>query len=91
MTNQSIERINLDKATAKHDALYMAVEDIKSRIAALDENNYADHDYNARREALETLKDEMIERCNAAYDEMKAAKAAFAKAHMMPLPFFSGK
>lgn len=88
MTN---ERINLDKATAKHNALYMAVEDIKSRIAELDENNYADHDYKARREALETLKDEMIERCNTAYSDVKAANASFAKAHMMPLPFFIGK
>lgn len=88
MTN---ERINLDNATAKHNALYMAVEDIKSRIAELDENNYDDHDYKARREALETLKDEMIERCNTAYDEMQAAKATFVKAHMIPLPFFPGK
>ena len=90
-TNKSIERINFDIAVAKHDALYMAVEDIKNRITDLDINDYAAHDYQTRREALQALETEMIERCNAAYDEMKVAKNAFVKAHMMPLPFFPGK
>lgn len=91
-TNQNYEqdRIALAKANAKWNALYMAVEDIKNRIEELDVNNYADHDYKIRREALEALKYEMIERCNAASDEKKAAGDALAKAYC-PCPLLIGK
>lgn len=90
-TNQNSTRIALDNAYAKYNALYWTSEDIKSRIDNLDVNNYADSDYNARREALVALEAEMVERCNAAWREVKAAENAYRKAHMMTLPFFADK